>query len=749
MKPNPLVRAIIRGLAPGGNLTTELERLGDYPVRRRREARAICKGLARLALAPGQDKRFASRLRALLRLFHLAQGRLAYEVLYIEGRRLLIEILDSRIEQALGSEAESLLSLLEVLACPMYASPKGTRRIIEAVRQPFEPDSPQWFDILERFAEQHPHSKHLFASLSHPLPEGNIALALLHSSNRAAELGNLKSHPFDSPEGHEWLREAIAVENPANSYVPCLAAAALPYISDPPRQELLAAALDHCEAAVQIEAARAAAKLGLLEGLKRLAQACADVRLSRRAQTYLETLGRQDLIPLSARDPSFRARAELADWLASPDGLGRAADELEVIDHRVLAWPPEREPKPLWLIRFCVRSELGFDELIGVGMAGSITYCFTDHQMERRPREDVYAYHCYAEMFARGLITELEPRDASEYDDLLRHWRGAALEQPAIMVVAELSPELQYPSTLVAVAACRLGDEEGWVVLDGPRSAWYPKVEQPEETDDRVVLGIHVGRQLLGFHDKPDRKAWLRAHSPRGTPRQALALYESLMSEVPDAEPIRQQELLGDRGLLWRYLPWYASAAADVRGQAEPDVLADTFGRCLELAAHAHEAVREEAYDYLGENDYLFKRYVDIQVDAGTPERVAPLIELFAERWQHPQGYAQLGRAAMLIGQLDKAEAYLSKLRDEYEWYFALEHMGYLAELWHRQGRQHEARALLVDCMQKLRQAEAESETHSDREFVAHAYSSHRATYLQLFPDGQTELARLGLPAEL
>ncbi len=88
-------------------------------------------------------------------------------------------------------------------------------------------------------------------------------------------------------------------------------------------------------------------------------------------------------------------------------------------------------------------------------------------------------------------------------------------------------------------------------------------------------------------------------------------------------------------------------------------------------------------------------------------------------------------------------------MRDEYESYFAMEHMGYLAEIWHGHGRQDEARALLVDCMQKLRQAEAESETHSDREFVAEAYATHRATYLRLFPDSETDLARLGLPATL
>ena len=78
------------------------------------------------------------------------------------------------------------------------------------------------------------------------------------------------------------------------------------------------------------------------------------------------------------------------------------------------------------------------------------------------------------------LIEEIEVTDASEYAELLSQWQGERLESPTIMFVAELSPKLKVTGRLVALASAKLHGEEGWVVLDGARSKWYPKDEQPE-----------------------------------------------------------------------------------------------------------------------------------------------------------------------------------------------------------------------------------------------------------------------------
>ena len=162
--------------------------------------------------------------------------------------------------------------------------------------------------------------------------------------------------------------------------------------------------------------------------------------------------------------------------------MGQPPDELEIIDHRTLAWPPEREPKPFWLIRFRLRDRTGLQEdKADCGLVGSMTWCFFSYKMHERPPEDAYAIHCYWEMEHARLIDEAEVTEASEYAGMLGQWQGDRLEGPTITRVAELSPKLKVPGRLVALAAAKIDGEEGWAVLDGPRSAVVSESGATEE----------------------------------------------------------------------------------------------------------------------------------------------------------------------------------------------------------------------------------------------------------------------------
>jgi hypothetical protein len=68
---------------------------------------------------------------------------------------------------------------------------------------------------------------------------------------------------------------------------------------------------------------------------------------------------------------------------------------------------------------------------------------------------------------------------------------------------------LGYSQGLVGLASAVFQGDEGWVVLDGERSEWYPKSDMPPDVPDSVVLMIHVGHHLLRFVNKPDRKRYL------------------------------------------------------------------------------------------------------------------------------------------------------------------------------------------------------------------------------------------------
>ena len=179
---------------------------------------------------------------------------------------------------------------------------------------------------------------------------------------------------------------------------------------------LLALALDHPSADVQIEAAFAAGKTGRASGARWLARMCLIPHLSGRAKHYLREFGCEYLIPAESENEEFRAKAEFAEWLAHPAELGRPPDDLEVLDHRMLAWPPGRELRSFWLIKYRIGGTPDPSSLdVGVGLVGSVTFCFFTYELERRPPEDAYAIHCYWEMQHRALIEEADAQRRRAY----------------------------------------------------------------------------------------------------------------------------------------------------------------------------------------------------------------------------------------------------------------------------------------------------------------------------------------------
>lgn len=743
----PLQRAIAAGMKPRGDLAEELGKLENYPIQSRKDAKAICDALRQLPL-PAKESETTSPLHVLTGLFQDVEGRdaPAFNVLRDEGLPQLIRIFNARVRQADNDEKDDLLFVLKILAA--YGSHEGADKIVQAARQPLKPDAYMWHPILSAFSEGHPERDYVFRELSSPLPPGFIAMSLLDSANAAALEGDLEQHPFDSPAGREQLQQWLAGSDPERFSYAQSATVALPFISNPQRDQLLALAMDHVDPAIQMEAAWAAGKLGREAGLKVLARFALDMNHSEVAQRYLTELDREDLIPPEANEPDFKAKATFAQWLAHPNELGKPPDELEIVDQRQLAWPPDRELQPFWLLRYCVRDRSGLEEDdIDCGLVGSMTWCFFSYSMDQRPPEDVYAIHCYWEMEHDDLITENEVTDAQEYAALLVQWRGAPLEDAKIIHIAELSPKLNAQGRLVALAIGKLEGSEGWMVLDGPRSTWYPKAEQPENTFKTVPLKIHVGRQLLGFQDSPDRRKYLLSDQPRREPQEIIVAYEKLVSVVSGAEPKRQKELLGSHSLLERHFEKYVDALSAIRGTSRPDTLIEIYGQFLRLAAQADSSVQSDVHDSFSVLGEHFPVYVDALVSKGRSSEIAALIELFSPHWDHNLGYARLGSAAFKAGPRDVAEKYFVKLRSELEDYCRGEEMSLLAEIWHGRGEQEQAKELLVDCLQKLVTMIKESKYNSDRETYAEEFRYHRATYLRLFPGSEQELAKLGLPA--
>jgi len=685
-----LRRAIERGIA-NGSLQDEIRELGDLAIKSRGDAEDICWGLQKL---DGDTKELGRQARALASLFQEVESRdcAAFDILQERGIPNLIRLYDEICHAAEEEDTDELMFILKIFG--LYGTVTGTLKIVEAARKPLKPDGYMWSVILRGFTAGHPEKDLLYNSLRDPLPGGFIAVSLLDAVNAVLIEGEPMQHPFDTVEGRQRLRSWLASQDPDEFSYAHSATAALPFVGSPERDELLVLALKHPDSGVQVEAAWAAAKLGREEGFQELARHCLNFNTAETAKRYLQELGREDVVPSESNAPGFAALAEFARWLAHPNELGRAPDKLEIVDHRELRWPPERELKPFWLIRYTAHDTTGLEEDdIECGLVGSRTFCFFSYKLSERPPEDAYAVHCYWEMESEG-IEELDVGDApGEYASLLTQWNGAPLENPRMRYVAEVSPDLGHPQRLVGLASATLNGEPGWVALDGSRSEWYPQSEQPEDALESVVLKVHVGRQLLGFTDKPDRKKFLSPPRPPRPPEQIIHAYEELLAEAQKAEGRKRKDAFGSFG-----------------------AIGDHFGQ-----------------------------YVDVLVQLGRAGEVRRLVAELAPEWDHPLGYGKLGRAAFKSGHQDVAESFFVKYREKCQNFERGEEMGLLAEIWCQAGKAEEASALLIECLRRILEG-SKTATGSDVQCFEDWFQAQRKSFLKLFPEGTATLADQSIP---
>ena len=711
------------------------------------DAEAICGVLEKIA-AEGGAVGGDSALHAVVGLFQDVEDAdcPAFEVLTEEGIPIVIRIVERALEDPEAFDENAALFAMKILA--LYGTPEGADAIIRAARQPFQPSGYLWSVILGAFTLNHPERERIFAALSDPLPDDFLAIALLDAANSAHLEGTTDTHPFDSAAGIDKLRGWLSDPNEDHFSYATSATAALPFLTLDERDLLLALAIDHASPDVQIEGAWAAAKLGREAGIRWLARCCLDVSMSSRARRYLEELDAAHAIPPEADEPDFQVKSDFAEWLAHPNELGRTPDEVEIVDRRELDWPPERELKPVWLVRYRVADTTGLkDDDVGIGMVGSITFCLFAYKLEERPAEDCYAIHCYWEMASQNLISEMDvEEDSTEYDGVLRQYSAGDVESAKVIAAAECSPELAYPQAVVALAkGTRLG-EPGWIVLDGPRSRWYAASEMPGDAWDKTVLMVHMGRVLLGFEEEPNRRTLLKpAGSGERSPEQIVVAFERLL-ERTGTDPKEAKKILRSYGDLGKAFDDYVAARVKVGGESKEVITSETFEKLLAAATAADPAMSSDMFDCHAPLGESLESYVDALIALGRASEVDALLKKFGPLWDHNFGYGRLGTIAFKAGH-PLAEPLLLELRQGYPEWFRSEEMNLLAELWKSQGRGDEAKALLIEALQGLAE-QSRSATGTDRKLFEDWFQNRRTAYLRLFPEqGEAQLEKLGIPA--
>jgi hypothetical protein len=736
--------ALKRGLEPAGDLASELEKLREYNLKSRADAETVCEVLA---LLMGDKTGIGGKgaLVALIRLFGCVKSHdcPAWQVLKDRGVPRLVSIVDRFLDGDRLLEVDDLLCLLCRLA--ESRTPEGTDAVIRAAHRPIKPDDFWWNPIFHVYSEEHPERERLFATLAKAPPKAPLGTRLAGAANSALLDGATFRHPFASGAGVRELEVWLTDSDPDHSGWAYNAAVALAFIDNNDRDRLLAIALAHPQIEVQLEAAWAATKLGREEGIECLQRYCLDINHSDKARRYLVELDRSDAVPPEAEEPSFRAQAEFAQWLAHPNELGSTPDGLRIVDSRELAWPPERERKPFWLIEYRVRDPYGLKpDDVGAGVVGSVTFCLFGYKLNERPPEDAYAIHCAWEMQCQKLISKAEVDEGStEYDQMLKQWAGDKLEQAKILRVPEMSPELNYPQRLVALARACLRGADGWVVLDGRRSRWYSESELPSDAIEQTMAMLHVGRELLGFHEQPDRRKFLRPTVDR-PPHDVIQAYEKLLNQAR-SDPVQARKLFGSWKPLGSSFDDYVEALVRSRPGTSDGAVIAAYESLLAIAKASDQTVQSDVFSTIGPLERHFGAYVEALVKSGRTRDIPVLVELFRPHWDHPLGYGKFGTAAFKSGHDELAEEWLTRFRDSCEKWYCWAEIGLLAELWCRHRRRDEAELLLIQALRAVL-AESHDATGSDRKLYEEWFQNHRAAYLRLFPDrGDAGLAREGI----
>lgn len=316
----------------------------------------------------------------------------------------LYDRIEPQARDASSPWASHILFFLKIFA--LYGGDESLRRIREAVRTRLDPEGFVWSAVFGELAEASDDAQHILDALADPPPEGFVGVALLDLANtrwRAApDLAVHRPHAFDTPAGRARLAEHLASRDPDRfSYAHSATVALAGLAASEERNQLLAMADAHPDLYVRMEAAWVRGRERDEAAIARLSAWSADPRTGRRAAEYLRELGRLDAIPDVVNSLDYFALAEMSAWLAHPLELGRPPDEVALVDHRRMYWPPTNDERDMWLVRYRYgTTPEDLDE--GVGCVGSVTFALFGEATTDLDADDLYGLYCCWELEQAG-----------------------------------------------------------------------------------------------------------------------------------------------------------------------------------------------------------------------------------------------------------------------------------------------------------------------------------------------------------
>jgi hypothetical protein len=308
------VRDLERILAAGADAAKPDESLLGFPVRQKKEARAVVAGLA-------QSEAFELVARAFL-FFHAGTPE-ARRVFAEEGLPVLREIL-ARIETDCAFAV--MLVLVE------YGAADDAMIIVERLRASFEPDHALWYPVLESCAAHATWANRIIDEMGGDLPCEKLVDPCLSFANLACAIHGCAPHPFDTDAGRASL--LVRLEDACDPWRSRAAAASLRFLAAD--GDLLRRAVVHPDPVTRIRGI--AAQIARGESTHdAVADWCMDTRWAQAAFDALAAVRKREAIPHAALAAEHRASAAVCAYFLGEDDSSMPPDGIELVDRRLSA----------------------------------------------------------------------------------------------------------------------------------------------------------------------------------------------------------------------------------------------------------------------------------------------------------------------------------------------------------------------------------------------------------------------------
>jgi hypothetical protein len=382
---------------------SELSSDSDFEVKTEAEAQLICQALelahARLQKSP-TEKKTIENIYSLTMLFQDVSTSEAANYLNGKGIPMLVGILSTLTSAPPEGDSFRSNEMMILKMFSLYRNEEGLNTISRYITRNFKSDGYLWSVVLTNVAEDQSKYEPIIQSLNGKIPEDFLGICYLDMCNTIAIQTNTFKHPFNSESGFAYLEKLIHDTNPEHESHVVSAITAIPALNKSYQDPLILAASEHKSIDIQMEVAWAGAKTGDDKSVDKLLSFAKDYRYSAKAISYLEELHLESKVSDEIKDQDFLALSEMCSWLSHPNEFGTAPDHAEVFYKKTLYWPPTKDIRPIYLIRYTYkkRNEDESDE-VGIGLVGSVTFSLfgLESALTLKPIE-LLAIHCNWEL---------------------------------------------------------------------------------------------------------------------------------------------------------------------------------------------------------------------------------------------------------------------------------------------------------------------------------------------------------------